>query len=247
MIMSRLVAPEAREGVKKFKPKTELPKADWRRTLKYNVPDMIERVWLHENKSDYNDFIKRYEKDLKFGKVLNSEQIERMKLLLFIFRKVASENPKVATPIDGLECRLQFKSPNPKPYSRGLPRLSPGDMAIQSEMTNAMRKNGVIEYADSEWSTGVVMAKKKGTSDKRYAVDYRGLNAELIGNVIGVPRIDDLLDTWSKSKWWSTFDLAAAFWSIPMRDQDRTRSSQHFMRIAMVAFNSINSMSCLLV
>ena len=25
------------------------------------------------------------------------------------------------------------------------------------------------------------MAKKKGTSDKRYAVDYRGLNAELIG------------------------------------------------------------------
>ena len=37
-----------------------------------------------------------------------------------------------------------------------------------------------------------VMAKKKGTSDKRYAVDYRGLNAELIGNVIGVPRIDDL-------------------------------------------------------
>ena len=125
-----------------------------------------------------------------------------MKLLLFIFRKAASENPKVATPIDGLECRLQFKSPNPKPYSRGLPRLSPGDVAIQSEMTNAMRKNGVIESADSEWSTGVVMAKKKGTPDKRYVVDYRGLNDELIGNVIGVPRIDDLLDTWSKSKWW---------------------------------------------
>ena len=68
---------------------------------------MIERVWLHENKSDYDDFIKRYEKDLKFDKVLDSEQIERMKLLLFIFRKVASENPKVATPIDGLECRLR--------------------------------------------------------------------------------------------------------------------------------------------
>ena len=86
---------------------------------------MIVRVWLHEKKSDYNAFIKRYEKDSKFGKVLNSEQIERMKLLLFIFRKVASENPKVATPIDGLECRLQFKSPNSKPYSRGVPRLSP--------------------------------------------------------------------------------------------------------------------------
>ena len=30
--------PEAREGVKKFKPKTELPEKDWRRTLKYSVP-----------------------------------------------------------------------------------------------------------------------------------------------------------------------------------------------------------------
>ena len=109
-----------------------------------------------------------------------------MKVLLFIFRKCASENPKMATPIDGLECRLQFRSKDPKPYTRGLPRLSPGDQAIQSEMTSAMFKNGVIEYSDSEWSTGVVMAKKKGTTDKRYAVDYRGLNLELLGNSMGL-------------------------------------------------------------
>ena len=76
----------------------------------------------------------------------------------------------------------RVSSKDPKPYTRGLPRLSPGDQAIQSEMTNAMFKNGVIEYGDSEWSTGVVMAKKKGTTDKRYAVDYRGLNLELLGN-----------------------------------------------------------------
>ena len=72
------------------------------------------------------------------------------------------------------------------------------------------------------------MAKKKGTSDKRYVVDYRGLNAKLIGNIIGVPRIDDLLDTWSKSKWWSTFDLAAAFWSIPMRESDKKFTAFHW-------------------
>ena len=35
--------------------------------------------------------------------------------------------------------------------------------------------------------------KKKGTTDKRYTVDYRGLNAQLMGNVMRVPRIDDLL------------------------------------------------------
>ena len=76
---------QAREVVKKFKRKAELPKTDWRRTLKYNVPDMIESVWLHENKSDYNDFTNRYETDSKFGNVLNGEQIGRIKLLLFTF------------------------------------------------------------------------------------------------------------------------------------------------------------------
>lgn len=36
---------EAREDVKKFEPKTELPKGDWRRTLKYRVPDTREREY----------------------------------------------------------------------------------------------------------------------------------------------------------------------------------------------------------
>ena len=176
---------------------------------------MIQDVWKHELRGDYCKFLERYDKELKFGDTLTDLQKEDFRLLLFIFRKAASVNPKAPTPIKGLECRFQFKSVNPKPYSRGLPRLSPADMAVQSEMTNAMLKAGVIEYADSEWSTGVVMAKKKGTTDKRYAVDYRGLNQELMGNVIGVPRIDDLLDHWGKANFFSTFDLASAFWSIP--------------------------------
>ena len=59
-------------------------------------------------------------------------------------------------------------------------------MMVQSEisMTNAMLKAGVIEYADSEWSTGVVMGTKKGTTDKRYTVDSRGLNQELMESVL---------------------------------------------------------------
>ena len=216
-----------RQGVKKFNPKTELPKTDWRRKLDYKVPALLKHVWEHESKPDYDKFLERYKGQLKFGKTLTEEQIENVKVLLFIFRKCASENPKMATPIDGLECRLQFRSKDPKPYTRGLPRLSPGDQAIQSEMTSAMFKNGVIEYADSEWSTGVVMAKKKGTTDKRYAVDYRGLNLELLGNSMGVPRIDDLLDHWAKASWFSTTDLASAFWSIPMRESDKKYTAFH--------------------
>jgi hypothetical protein len=140
-----------REGVKKFSPKSELPEGDWRRKLDYKVPALLKHVWEHENRPDYEKFLERYKGQLKFGETLTEEQIENVKVLLFIFRKCASENPKMATPIDGLECRLQFRTKNPKPYTRGLPRLSPGDQAIQSEMTSTMFKNGVIEYVD--WSS----------------------------------------------------------------------------------------------
>ena len=220
-------AEQIRVGIDSFTPGTDLPVGDWRRELKYDVPSMLREVWKYELRGDYCKFLERYDKELKFGDTLTDLQKEDFRLLLFIFRKAASVNPKAPTPIKGLECRFQFKSVNPKPYSRGLPRLSPADMAVQSEMTNAMLKAGVIEYADSEWSTGVVMAKKKGTTDKRYAVDYRGLNQELMGNVIGVPRIDDLLDHWGKANFFSTFDLASAFWSIPMRKSDKKYTAFH--------------------
>ena len=109
-------------------------------------------------------------------------------------------------------------------------------------MLSAPFKAGVVEYADSKWSTGVVMAKKKGTTDMRYAVDCRGLNQELMGNVIGVPRIDDLLDHWGKADFFSTFDLASAFWSIPMRKSDK--NTLHFTHTVMAASSSTSLRLC---
>jgi uncharacterized protein YeaO (DUF488 family) len=49
---------------------------------------MLEQVWLHEDKSDYDAFIERYKKDLKFGSILTPEQVQHMELLLFIFASV---------------------------------------------------------------------------------------------------------------------------------------------------------------
>ena len=67
----------------------------------------------------------------------------------------------------------------------------------------------------------MVLAKKKGTNEKRYAVDPRGLNLEILGCAMGVPRIDELLDRWGNASWYSTWDNAAVFWSIPIREQDK--------------------------
>ena len=63
------------------------------------------------------------------------------------------------------------------------------------------------------------MAKKKGTTDKRCAVDYRGLNLELLGNSMGVPRIDDLLDHWAKASWYMVFYYRLSFSILVYTDE----------------------------
>ena len=68
---------------------------------------------------------------------------------------------------------------------------------------------GSKRFRDSEWAAGVVLAKKKGTTEKRYAVDLKGLNLEILGCAMGAPRIDELLDRWGKGAWFSTWGNAA--------------------------------------
>ena len=106
-----------REGLKKFSLKTGLPEGDWRRKLGYKVPALLTHVWEHESRPEYEKILERYKGQLKFGGTLTEEQIEKAKVLLFIFRKCALKNPTMATPIDGLDCRLQFRTKNPKPYT----------------------------------------------------------------------------------------------------------------------------------
>ena len=56
-----------REGLKKFIPKTELPKEDWRHKLDYKVPALLEHVWKYENNSEYERFLEKYKGQLEFG------------------------------------------------------------------------------------------------------------------------------------------------------------------------------------
>jgi hypothetical protein len=219
--------PRSNVDVNAFEPNTQLPDGDWRNDVLDDPAALIGKMMNIKGYKAFAAWECKFNKDLNYGSTTTSEQQLMIRQLLFCFETIIAENPKCPKISKLIECRLHFKTANPLPKVRGLPHLSPKDKALHHEHAHSMLQNGVIEFADSEWSTGIVLASKKGTSEKRAAVDYRGVNEDLCGCAQGVPRMDDLLESLSNASWFSTYDLASAFWSIPMRPKDKKYTAFH--------------------
>ena len=84
-----------------------------------------------------------------------------------------------------------------------------------ADMVDEMENLGVIQRSSSAWTSPVVLVPKKDKS-YRFCVDYRKLNSVTKKDVYSLPRIDDILDTLSGAKFFSTLDLAAGYWQIAL-------------------------------
>ena len=86
-----------------------------------------------------------------------------------------------------------------------------------------MLDKGLIQESTSPWASPVVLAKKKN-GEVRFCIDYRGLNQISRHDVYPVPRVDDALGSLKGARWFSTLDLASAYWQIPM-DPESSRKA----------------------
>ena len=87
-----------------------------------------------------------------------------------------------------------------------------------------MLKKGVIQKSTSPWASPVVLVPKKN-GEIRFCIDYRKLNAITIRDEHPLPRIDDMLDTFNGSKWFSSMDLASGYWQIEMDEKDAQKTA----------------------
>ena len=86
-----------------------------------------------------------------------------------------------------------------------------------------MLTRGLIQESTSPWASPVVLAKKRN-GEVRFCIDYRGLNQVSNHDAYPVPRVDDALRGLKGARWFSTLDLASAYWQIPM-DSESSRKA----------------------
>ena len=87
-----------------------------------------------------------------------------------------------------------------------------------------MMQQNIIRPLSSPWASPIVLVKKKN-GKTRFCVDYRKLNKVTKRDAYPLPRIDEILDSLGKAKWFSSLDLTSGYWQVEMNEIDREKTA----------------------
>ena len=102
--------------------------------------------------------------------------------------------------------------------------MSPLKAAKANEEVRNLLALGMIQPSYSPWASGIVMVRKK-SGEMRFCCDFRPLFEVTVKDAYPLPRIDESLSRLGKAKYFTSIDLAAAFWQIPLKKQDRFKTA----------------------
>jgi hypothetical protein len=110
-----------------------------------------------------------------------------------------------------------------KPFQQSLRPQARAHLPIIDKLLQDMQAQEVLEPCTSEWSSNIVLVKKKDGSH-RFCVDYGKLNDLMVKDAYPLPRIDMCLDSFEGSVWYRTFNLHSIFHQVRVdpRDVDKT-------------------------
>ena len=87
-----------------------------------------------------------------------------------------------------------------------------------------MLQAGVIRESDSNYSSNVVLVRKRDGS-LRFCIDMRVLNSKTRKDCYMLPRFDDIIDSLSGAKFFSKLDLRSGYWQVELEEEDKHKTA----------------------
>ena len=101
---------------------------------------------------------------------------------------------------------------------------APAEEKIKEEEIEMLIRNDIVEECNSEWSSNLVVVRKKDGTP-RTCVDLWRVNIATRFDCFPLARIDESLDALGGAKYMSTLDNSSAFWSILLHPEDRDKTA----------------------
>lgn len=108
---------------------------------------------------------------------------------------------------------MQIRLKNETPVVYRPYKMSYDEKLRVREIVKDLKDKGVIRDSNSEYSSPILLVKKKDGSD-RMCVDFRALNANTVKDHYPLPLIDDHIDRLGKCKYFTSLDMATGFHQI---------------------------------
>ena len=87
-----------------------------------------------------------------------------------------------------------------------------------------MYKDGIVQRSSSPYNAPIVMARKKDGSI-RFCIDFRELNKATKVCKYPLTNPYSCFDELGKAFYFTSLDLASAYWSIPLVEQDKEKTA----------------------
>ena len=95
---------------------------------------------------------------------------------------------------------------------------------IEEQISELLKRN-LIEESYSPFAAPVTLAYKRDENKKsRLCIDFRDLNKIIVPQSQPFPLIEDLIIKTRNCRYFSKLDINSAFWSIPLRIEDRRKT-----------------------
>ena len=107
-----------------------------------------------------------------------------------------------------------------KPIQQHMWRVSPDKRRVMATHVEKMIRAGQASSSDSQFTSNVVLVKKKDGS-WRFAVDYRKISKCILYAPWPIPNIQSALDSIGGSKYFSLVDFCSAYMQLPLTEQSK--------------------------
>ena len=111
-----------------------------------------------------------------------------------------------------------------KPVAQRMYKLRYSWREPVKEELDSMLQKGIIRKSYSPWASPLLCVPKPN-GKLRLCGDYRALNEATVSHQYALPRLDDILETLGGSKWFTSLDLAAGFWQLPLDEESKPKTA----------------------